>query len=65
MGFDGESATDTATGPASERAVGDETQSDYDCGDFDTQADAQEYLPPDDPYRLDSGDDGEACESLP
>jgi len=38
---------------------------DYDCGDFSTQAQAQKYLLPGDPYRLDSNSDGVACESLP
>lgn len=38
---------------------------DYDCGDFSTQAQAQKYLLPGDPYRLDSDGDGVACESLP
>jgi len=38
---------------------------DYDCADFATQAQAQEYLLPGDPYRLDGDDDGTACESLP
>ncbi len=39
--------------------------SDYDCSDFATQADAQRYLLPGDPYRLDGDGDGVACESLP
>lgn len=38
---------------------------DYDCDDFATQAEAQEYLLPGDPYRLDGDDDGVACESNP
>jgi hypothetical protein len=38
---------------------------DYDCGDFANQAEAQEYLLPGDPYRLDADDDGIACEDLP
>lgn len=38
---------------------------DYDCADFATQAEAQEYLLPGDPYRLDGDNDGIACESLP
>lgn len=38
---------------------------DYDCGDFSTQAEAQEYLTAGDPYRLDGDDDGRACEELP
>jgi Excalibur calcium-binding domain len=38
---------------------------DYDCADFSTQAEAQEYLLPGDPYRLDGDNDGIACEDLP
>jgi hypothetical protein len=38
---------------------------DYDCADFSNQAQAQEYLLPGDPYRLDGDDDGVACELLP
>ncbi|HEX5989187.1 MAG TPA: excalibur calcium-binding domain-containing protein [Solirubrobacterales bacterium] len=38
---------------------------DYDCADFDTQAEAQEYLLAGDPYRLDADNDGIACEDLP
>ena len=38
---------------------------DYDCADFATQAEAQEYLLPGDPYNLDGDDDGVACEDLP
>lgn len=38
---------------------------DYDCEDFATQEEAQEYLLPGDPYRLDADDDGIACEDLP
>lgn len=38
---------------------------DYDCADFANQAEAQEYLLPGDPYRLDGDNDGIACESLP
>lgn len=38
---------------------------DYDCGDFDNQAQAQKYLTPGDPHRLDADDDGIACDSLP
>jgi hypothetical protein len=37
---------------------------DYDCSDFSTQAEAQGYLLPGDPYRLDGDGDGVACESL-
>jgi Excalibur calcium-binding domain len=38
---------------------------DYDCSDFATQEEAQEYLEPGDPYRLDADNDGIACEDLP
>jgi hypothetical protein len=38
---------------------------DYDCEDFATQEEAQEYLLPGDPYGLDGDDDGVACEDLP
>jgi hypothetical protein len=38
---------------------------DYDCADFANQAEAQEYLLPGDPYRLDADSDGIACEDLP
>lgn len=41
------------------------TAIDYDCSDFATQAEAQGYLLPGDPYRLDGDNDGIACESLP
>lgn len=38
---------------------------DYDCADFATQAEAEEYLLPGDPYNLDADNDGIACEDLP
>jgi hypothetical protein len=40
---------------------------DYDCADFSTQAEAEEYLEPGggDPNRLDGDNDGVACEELP
>lgn len=38
---------------------------DYDCSDFATQEEAQEYLEPGDPYGLDADNDGIACEDLP
>lgn len=41
------------------------TARDYDCADFNTQEEAQEYLLPGDPYNLDGDNDGEACEDLP
>jgi excalibur calcium-binding domain-containing protein len=40
-------------------------QVDYDCSDFTTQAEAEEYLLPGDPYGLDGDNDGIACEDLP
>lgn len=40
-------------------------QADRDCADFVYQEDAQAYLLPGDPYRLDDDGDGLACESLP
>jgi hypothetical protein len=38
---------------------------DYDCADFSSQAEAQEYLYPGDPHNLDGDSDGVACEDLP
>jgi excalibur calcium-binding domain-containing protein len=38
---------------------------DYDCADFNNQAEAEEYLLPGDPYNLDGDNDGVACEDLP
>jgi hypothetical protein len=38
---------------------------DYDCEDFSSQEEAQEYLLPGDPYGLDGDNDGVACEDLP
>jgi hypothetical protein len=38
---------------------------DYDCADFATQEEAQEYLEPGDPHNLDADGDGIACEDLP
>jgi micrococcal nuclease len=47
-----------------------EEYGDYDCGDFSTQAEAQEFFesegwPYSDFHNLDRDGDGEACESLP
>ena len=58
------SATGSATGP--EQTV-ELPQGDLDCGDFETQQEAQAVLDanPDDPNYLDGDGDGEACESLP
>ena len=38
---------------------------DYDCEDFEIQEEAQLYLAPGDPYRLDEDGNGVACETLP
>lgn len=38
---------------------------DYNCADFATQAEAEEYLLPGDPYGLDADGDGIACEDNP
>ncbi len=38
---------------------------DYRCADFQTQAEAQSYLTPADPYGLDPDGNGLACENLP
>lgn len=46
-------------------APGAATARDYDCADFATQEEAQEYLLPGDPYNLDGDNDGVACEDLP
>jgi hypothetical protein len=37
---------------------------DVDCSDFSSSAEAQGYLLPGDPYRLDADNDGQACDSL-
>lgn len=38
---------------------------DVDCSDFSTRAEAEQYLLPGDPHRLDADDDGIPCETLP
>jgi len=38
---------------------------DVSCGDFYTNAEAQPYLLPGDPHKLDRDKDGVACDSLP
>lgn len=43
----------------------DSARADYDCGDFASQAEAQDYLLPGDPHGLDADSDGIACESNP
>jgi len=40
-------------------------KSDYNCSDFQTQAQSQKYLLPGDPYHLDADGNGVACQSLP
>ncbi len=59
-------------GPTDEPPEGDETNGDgdtddYNCSDFDTQAEAQEVYEedPSDPHGLDGDGNGVACESLP
>ena len=37
---------------------------DVDCSDFSSSAEAQTYLLPGDPHRLDADGDGQACDSL-
>jgi hypothetical protein len=51
--------------PTREPVPTDPGGTDYDCSDFSTQDEAQAYLLPGDPYRLDADDDREACDSLP
>lgn len=58
------------TSPPSEQAVAIPIDPGaYDCSDFSTHADAQEFFdahdPANDPYHLDRDHDGIACESLP
>lgn len=55
----GAAALVAAQPPSEAKAV------DYDCADFSTQSQAQAYLTPGDPHRLDGDNDGVACESLP
>ena len=69
--YEGSTATET---PTPESSSGDSdlpppsggSSDPYDCGDFDTQEQAQQVLKntPGDPSGLDDDDDGEACESL-
>ncbi len=58
-----------ASKPATKRATFQNSVSgDKDCGDFSTQAEAQQFFEAagsGDPHRLDSDGDGVACESLP
>jgi hypothetical protein len=53
--------------PTTERPF---SSGDYDCRDFSTQEEAQDFFeseggPDDDPHNLDRDGDGVACESLP
>ncbi|MBI2017448.1 excalibur calcium-binding domain-containing protein [Candidatus Daviesbacteria bacterium] len=53
--------------PETERSF---SSGDYDCSDFSTQDEAQEFFedeggPDDDPHNLDRDGDGIACETLP
>lgn len=54
--------------PMVERSYGE--YGDYDCSDFSTQSEAQDFFedeggPEEDYHNLDRDGDGEACESLP
>jgi Excalibur calcium-binding domain len=51
--------------PASAPVGGTVSPRDYNCANFRYQEDAQAYLLPGDPYRLDADRDGVACEELP
>lgn len=56
--------------PKDEPMLSTPNPSDWNCADFDTQAEAQHFYeehggPGSDPFRLDRDRDGEACESLP
>lgn len=56
--------------PSAEASGFDPLGPDRDCGDFDTQAEAQAFFeaaggPGSDPHRLDGDRDGIACASLP
>lgn len=59
---DGSSDAGAGSGDGGSGAGGD-----YNCGDFDTQEEAQEVYEqdPSDPHGLDGDNDGEACETLP
>ncbi len=51
--------------PAPSPSPGVPAGGDVDCSDFSSSAEAQAYLLPGDPYRLDADGDGQACDSLP
>lgn len=55
----------SGSGSGSDGGSGGVPLGDYDCSDFSSQSEAQSYLLPGDPYRLDGDGDGIACESLP
>ena len=61
---------DVRDGPALPDLIYEPRDADRNCGDFSSWWDAQNYYlaaggPHEDPHRLDSNDDGIACESLP
>ena len=61
------SSTSRPDDPETERPF---SSGDYDCSDFSTQEEAQEFFedkggPDDDPHNLDRDGDGVACETLP
>lgn len=59
------SVASTSKTSTTQSSTSSSSKGDYDCSDFSTQADAQKYLLPGDPYKLDREGDGAACESLP
>ena len=68
-GYDRPPTTAPAS-PGSDSSSQNTTQSDRDCSDFATQAEAQAFFlanggPARDPHRLDGDNDGIACERLP
>lgn len=67
-GYGSGSYSEEASGQGKPKGGGEQSASankDYNCSDFATQAEAQKYLLPGDPYRLDANHDGRACDSLP
>jgi micrococcal nuclease len=50
--------------PAPQRAPAAPKGGDVDCSDFGSSAEAQPYLLPGDPHRLDADNDGQACDRL-
>jgi len=65
--YDGESASEESAGDGEVDVPPEPADGDYNCGDFDTQEQAQYVLEnePGDPYGLDRDGNGVACESLP